>query len=879
MIRCLKTSALGVVLLSVALSGCRRVTNKVSVKDPHGAKSYQEYQDQVVYDTVPKDGDELSTKPSQVVLKDDRFLWHLAEHTSTRHRWVAQPPKGTRVFLHVKGRFVVEGQVASGKTGGSEAPQWQSLAIDIDLDADSNRNGKIDEDGKRGDNIVDEDKVEETTPGAVLCKESELVVRKIKVDLTKKPVISATGKVIVRRGDARTFDIRRKATDPTTSIFTGNNKDSINLFDEVKKKDVRLWMVPLAREGRSDVRVRMDAKIKLKGRTETVKFRDRVVVYSMGFMVKKLIVWDQAYPATVKATNPSDEHLVVCETDEGNAKIKMDIEIAPDDTNRRKRVLWKIDEETAKPNKGNFATHPVPVTLTPKDGNRTFVIKIGCDQDEDGKLDPDEIRRTMTVYVLKLKKLTVSDNADAKRTATNPTETKLLVPETAAGNAVIKLGAEFVPDNTHTKPRVLWLVEGNKAAPTKGNFVSANPTVTLTPTGGNREFVVKAGCDVNGNGTLDTGSTIEEVTHKIKVVVVRARLVSIRFTSDHSAAGKNLLRNNNTNWTDAGTAYTEPEWVTTGPTNNPISHTKNIKLTAQVVVKVEPKDLTFSLTGDGPTDGTGASAREYCDFSPAARKSTGADQQVNVTAKHAMPDRVCILNPNIAWKVTIGSLEIDLGRSGAHRIYVTYGTPSGSVVTEMRLRWSCTVCDGKTDLDDIVLKAHGHINSNTPPKFDVQTNEWPAGTPPIWKMLDATHSGGSCIAHSNLLKHIANILGIPGGTLEKVWSSTDANFDSQETHNNIGGRKCTVVVVVATTGGYEWNYYEACLKINKKYYPGAYGSKSFASKKAVHDDYASWSNRLLYLTIDAGPRRFLDRDHTQYVNPLTVPQNKCIKLP
>lgn len=346
-------------------------------------------------------------------------------------------------------------------------------------------------------------------------------------------------------------------------------------------------------------------------------------------------------------------------------------------------------------------------------------------------------------------------------------------------------------------------------------------------------------------------------------------LKSIRFSSDHDGLKKNPT--SGSVWDDSSDPFEEPEWVA-GIRNNPIVHTKNRKITATVAVKVEPAGVNFDLIGDGPDD--------YVDFEATGVTSTGGEQDVTVTAKADLPDKVCILNKGINWRVKVGPLD-RATMSMTQKIYLTYGSPGESDPTDQRISWSCERCADLTtpSLDNIVLAAHGYINTHDPPHFYVATDEWPSGTPPIWMLLDPSHSGGSCIAHSNLLKHIVNILGIQGGSLVRVYSSSDSNFDSIETHS-IGGRTCTVVVVVGGDGGaYAWNLYEGCLEINNRYYPGAFGTSSFASKQAVHTDYAAWPRRLIYMTSDGGPARFFDRNHVEYSDPLSIPQAACIPIP
>lgn len=389
-------------------------------------------------------------------------------------------------------------------------------------------------------------------------------------------------------------------------------------------------------------------------------------------------------------------------------------------------------------------------------------------------------------------------------------------------------------------------------------------------TGGNGTDKLERTVDKTSPGKIEIKCECGDSYKNLTLYFVKFEVKSVHFTSDYESGGNNIFKNNITDWTDNGSAYTEPEWVKSSSTNNPILHKRNQKLHLDVVLKVEPSGISFDIVGDG--------TYSYLDFNLTGIGSTGSDQIVAIEADVALPNIICVINENISWKIRIQSAEFNGGNTGVHKIFVTYDSPIGSVPTEKRLVWACNRANSQSSINGIVQSLHAYINTNTPPKFNVATDEWPSGTPPIWMMLDPTHSGGSCIAHSNLLKHSVNILGVAGGVLDKVWSSTNTNFDSQETHL-ISGRVCVPVVVVDRGGGgYEWNYYEACLNFNNKYYPGAYGTSSFNSKNAVHDDYAAWPNRLIYLTVDA-PRRFFDKDHTEYTNPLAIPQNKCIPLP
>ena len=160
----------------------------------------------------------------------------------------------------------------------------------------------------------------------------------------------------------------------------------------------------------------------------------------------------------------------------------------------------------------------------------------------------------------------------------------------------------------------------------------------------------------------------------------------------------------------------------------------------------------------------------------------------------------------------------------------------------------------------------------------------PPGTPPppIWMMLDESFPGGSCIAHSNLLKHTAQILGVQlsptNGTLEKVWASTDSDFSSEET-TIFAGRPFILTVVQGTRENPGVNFFEGCFKFNNKWYPGAVGSVAYPSALALYRVWAAWPSRIVYRTSDALPTLYMDRYFQLYASAFDIPQGSCFPLP
>lgn len=257
----------------------------------------------------------------------------------------------------------------------------------------------------------------------------------------------------------------------------------------------------------------------------------------------------------------------------------------------------------------------------------------------------------------------------------------------------------------------------------------------------------------------------------------------------------------------------------------------------------------------------------------------GGDQEITVTAKANLPDWICILEENISWEIKNRAFK--RATITNHTIFVTYDTPEGNL-TDHRVLWSCEVCKDKAKPDDVILTASNHINTNEPPVFNPETNEWPEGTPPIWLILDPSFpTGAACIAYANLLKHISNILGIPGGELVKVYASRDGDFDSPE-FQKINDYDCIVVVIVESGDNADANYFEGCLEINNRYYLGAggYNDNSASSKQEVHKKFASWPNRLIYFTkTSQGQYLFFDKNFVEYRDPTDINQNDCIPVP
>jgi len=241
---------------------------------------------------------------------------------------------------------------------------------------------------------------------------------------------------------------------------------------------------------------------------------------------------------TVTETSP-EANLYICEPEEGNPAITIVANFSPNGAGEH--ILWKVEGATASPSASNFAEDDsVNVTLTLTGGNRAFVVKIGCDKNRNGTLETNEEKFTVNVTVMKLESLTVldSENPDTNKVTANDEnphpEDIVFVCEDENGSAKIKISSEFKPDTAGEA--ILWEVSGRSAEPESGDFEESENEVTLTPSKflgfvpwtKNREFVVKAGCDKDGNGKLSKG----EVRYIIDVAVVELKEATVTYFYD-----------------------------------------------------------------------------------------------------------------------------------------------------------------------------------------------------------------------------------------------------------------------------------------------------------------------------------------------------------
>lgn len=105
---------------------------------------------------------------------------------------------------------------------------------------------------------------------------------------------------------------------------------------------------------------------------------------------------------TVTVSDSNSQDLAILQDSAGNATIDIAGEINPDESDAREHVLWDVREkkDNSIDYNGTFNDEPSGLVLTPSADNHAFVVQGGFDNNDDGTLDPDEVTRTVNVYVI-----------------------------------------------------------------------------------------------------------------------------------------------------------------------------------------------------------------------------------------------------------------------------------------------------------------------------------------------------------------------------------------------------------------------------------------------------------------------------------------------
>ncbi len=291
-----------------------------------------------------------------------------------------------------------------------------------------------------------------------------------------------------------------------------------------------------------------------------------------------------------------------------------------------------------------------------------------------------------------------------------------------------------------------------------------------------------------------------------ELTILKVELKSVEFTSDHG-----VLTDYNTDYAGSGgTVYNPRGWVKNGA-NNPITHVKDGKITANVTLCVQPSGISFNLTGDGPI--------AALDFHKTGLTSSGSDQSISVTSDENLPASVNVLNHNINWSVTIGGQTYGDETSGPHKIYVTWSSP-GSGPTLKRIDKVCNTADGQNSTVGIADNLQDMVASDT---------TFGSGDVDGWALLDG--GNGDCDNQARCMKYAFEMSGAGSANIQFVRASSNAGQGNcLDLESRVVSNQTQYLVMDFDTGsGYNWNAYEGCCEAAGYYYAIT------PKKKASHD--------------------------------------------
>jgi hypothetical protein len=303
------------------------------------------------------------------------------------------------------------------------------------------------------------------------------------------------------------------------------------------------------------------------------------------------------------------------------------------------------------------------------------------------------------------------------------------------------------------------------------------------------------------------------------VNVLKVEMKSVIFTSDHG-----VLTDYTNDFAGAGGTVFNPRGWTASGTNNPISQTKDTKLTADVTLCVQPSGMTYDLTGDGFLG--------YYTFHTNGLTSSGSDQTFSLTADDELPAQVDVLSHGINWSINVGGVTCTATSSGPHKVYVTWGAPTGTEPTLKRMDWTANLARPSTTLDQMAdaigpdavggARFGGNSIFGSPPTLST-----------AWQVMDGDN--GDCGSLSTLMRYELDMLGATGAVVRFVYprhaswtglSQPSPPYTSYSETNSAGSKLFMWFAGGSGAGG---NVYEGCCEFLSKWWMGGNG---FATNSA-----------------------------------------------
>lgn len=225
-------------------------------------------------------------------------------------------------------------------------------------------------------------------------------------------------------------------------------------------------------------------------------------------------------------------------------------------------------------------------------------------------------------------------------------------------------------------------------------------------------------------------------------------LNSITFKTDHG-----VMKDNQSNWTAAGSPYGEPEWRINERSqivSHPISHTMDRNIDIDVGLNVLPVTAPSA-----PIALRGVSNLPFLNFDFSGSLQGGLNRTVSMTSSGKIPPAIeNYKDQEIRWKMKWQDWEHEIGRT-KHTVFVTMADPAQPTeVTYKRMNLAVGIVAPSHSLDPHTIVADIMKNWN---KYNLAIYyENP------WELADDIKAGAQCITIVKFVKAIIETIGCPG---------------------------------------------------------------------------------------------------------------------
>lgn len=287
------------------------------------------------------------------------------------------------------------------------------------------------------------------------------------------------------------------------------------------------------------------------------------------------------------------------------------------------------------------------------------------------------------------------------------------------------------------------------------------------------------GKDFNGNWVeageytaiieVEAGDLTCSGTHPITVVQIQLESVTFGGTNKHTLYKKNYPNDPIDRWnpdnedyaSDYALAVPDKAWVRDPALSDPVCYTKGSmgsQCTATIELSIDPAIIEPGATIYGKAgsntvflttasiSGSSATVGPMIHLCPFANMVGGSPWTID-------------------WYVNLGEVDDIPAGTSQNDTYLTWGTPSGSQVTAMRMNWAAWLnCSGDTTVTQLADHTASGVQNytvfgdgNPIPEWAALDNEAPPYSDPNLK--------NDCLASSLLAKKALQVLGVPSADL------------------------------------------------------------------------------------------------------------------